>query len=107
VTRLTEASNQTRGMIVHYENEPVFTPYYSRSDGRTRSYKEVWGIYNGQDYGWLQSVPAPYDAEKNNTLWGHGVGMACTDAIGMANDGYNWEEILKHYYLNITLKKLW
>jgi len=107
VPRLTEASNQTRGMIVHYENEPVFTPYYSRSDGRTRSYKEVWGIYNGQDYGWLQSVPAPYDAEKNNTLWGHGVGMACTDAIGMANDGYNWEEILKHYYLNITLKKLW
>lgn len=107
VPKLTQASQATRGMIVHYDNEAVFTPYYSRSDGRTRSYKEVWGIYNGQDYGWLQSVPAPYDAENKNTLWGHGVGMACTDAIGMANDDYSWEEILKHYYTNITLKKLW
>ena len=107
VPKLSQASDETRGMIVHYDGEAVFTPYYSRSDGRTRSYKEVWGIYNGQDYGWLQAVPAPYDAENKNTLWGHGVGMACTDAIGMANDNYNWEEILKHYYTSINLKKLW
>jgi len=107
VPKLTEAVEQTRGQIVHYDGEPVFTPYYSRSDGRTRSYKEVWGIYNGRDYGWLQSVPAPYDAAAGNTLWGHGVGMACTDAIGMANDDYGWDEILKYYYTNITLKKLW
>lgn len=107
VPKLTQAVEQTRGQIVHYQNEPVFTPYYSRSDGRTRSYKEVWGIYNGRDYGWLQSVPAPYDKANNNTLWGHGVGMACTDAIGMANDGKNWDEILKYYYTGISLKKLW
>ncbi|MDD4995063.1 MAG: SpoIID/LytB domain-containing protein [Patescibacteria group bacterium] len=107
VPRLANAVEQTRGMIVHYDNEPVFTPYYSRSDGRTRSYKEVWGGSNGIDYGWLQSVPAPYDAAANNTLWGHGVGMACTDAIGMANAGRGWDEIVKYYYSGIVLKKLW
>ena len=103
IPRFASSVEATRGQIVHYEDEPVFTPYYSRSDGRTRSYREVWG----RDYGWLLSVPAPYDAAAENTLWGHGVGMACTDAIGMANDGNSWEEIIKYYYTNITLKKLW
>ena len=103
IPRFASSVEATRGEIVHYENEPVFTPYYSRSDGRTRSYREVWG----RDYGWLLSVAAPYDAANENSLWGHGVGMACTDAIGMANDGKTWREIINYYYTNITLKKIW
>lgn len=38
--------------------------------------------------------------------YGHGVGMSQYGANGMANEGYNYQEILNYYYKNITLKKM-
>ena len=38
--------------------------------------------------------------------YGHGVGMSQYGALGMAKDGYNYEEILKHYYKNTKIQKL-
>jgi len=38
---------------------------------------------------------------------GHGVGMCQTGAMGMANDGKNFAEILKHYYPNAELRKVY
>ncbi len=38
---------------------------------------------------------------------GHGVGMCQTGAIGMAQSGKKYDEILKHYYSNAALKKLY
>ena len=35
--------------------------------------------------------------------YGHGVGMSQYGANGMANAGYNYEEILKYYYKNIEI----
>ena len=35
--------------------------------------------------------------------WGHGVGMSQTGAVGMAERGDTYEQILKHYYRGITL----
>ncbi len=37
--------------------------------------------------------------------WGHGVGLSQTGAMGMAVQGYTFEEILKHYYQGIELEK--
>lgn len=39
--------------------------------------------------------------------WGHGVGMCQVGALGMARQGYKYEQILKHYYKGVELKKLW
>ncbi|HEX6057573.1 MAG TPA: SpoIID/LytB domain-containing protein [Gemmatimonadaceae bacterium] len=36
--------------------------------------------------------------------WGHGVGLAQTGAVGMAEKGATYEEILKHYYTGIDLE---
>lgn len=36
--------------------------------------------------------------------WGHGVGMSQTGAVGMAERGRTYEEILKHYYRGIELE---
>ena len=36
--------------------------------------------------------------------WGHGVGMSQSGANGMAREGYKYEEILKHYFQNISIK---
>lgn len=38
--------------------------------------------------------------------FGHGVGMSQYGANGMAKDGYNYEDILKHYYKNCDIKKI-
>lgn len=35
--------------------------------------------------------------------WGHGVGMSQTGAVGMAERGYDFVRILKHYYQGIEL----
>ncbi len=38
--------------------------------------------------------------------YGHGVGMSQYGALGMAKKGYNYKEILAHYYPNTNLTKL-
>ena len=38
--------------------------------------------------------------------YGHGVGMSQYGANGMAKEGYNYKEILKHYYLGTEIKKI-
>lgn len=38
--------------------------------------------------------------------YGHGVGMSQYGANGMANAGYNYEEILKYYYKNIEISSI-
>lgn len=38
--------------------------------------------------------------------YGHGVGMSQNGVKTMAEKGYHWEEILKHYYQEIEIKKV-
>ena len=40
-----------------------------------------------------------------NKGYGHGVGMSQYGAEGMAKAGYNYQDILKHYYTGIEIKK--
>ena len=42
----------------------------------------------------------------NTKGYGHGVGMSQYGALGMANNGYDYKEILKHYYTNVEISKL-
>lgn len=98
---ITEAVEDTRGVTVTYDGETAITPYFSRSDGRTRDWGEVW--YG--DVPWAKSVSVPCDVGK--TLWGHGVGMSASGALCMANDGDTYEEILTHFYTGIDLEKRW
>lgn len=50
--------------------------------------------------------------KQDNTIiittigYGHGVGMSQYGALGMAKKGYDYQEILAHYYLNTKIKKL-
>ena len=91
----------TRGQIVTYQGKLAITPYYSRSDGRTRSWGEVW--YGGSKYPWLVSVPVPWDQGK--TLWGHGVGMSASGALAMAREGTSYATILGYYYPGTEIRR--
>ena len=98
-----KAADETRGITVNYGGKTAITPYFSRSDGRTRDWHEVWG----GTVAWAKSVPCPCDAAKGNTLWGHGVGLSASEALCMANNGKTWKEILTYFYQGIDLKKRW
>ncbi|MBQ7668691.1 MAG: SpoIID/LytB domain-containing protein [Clostridia bacterium] len=41
----------------------------------------------------------------NGSGWGHGVGMSQNGAIGMAKEGFDYDEILKWYYTDIEIEK--
>jgi len=99
--RITEAVEATRGQIVTYNGATAITAYFSRSDGRTRDWSEVWG----GDVPWSKGVAVPCDEGK--TLWGHGVGMSASGALCMANNGQTWDSILKYFYTGVDLGKKW
>jgi hypothetical protein len=99
--RIVDAVEKTRGKVVTYDGELAITPYFSRSDGRTRDWSDVWW----GDQPWARSVSVPCDVGK--TLWGHGVGMSASGALCMANDGDLYEDILKHFYTGIELDRRW
>ncbi len=39
--------------------------------------------------------------------FGHGTGMCQDGAISMAEDGYNWRQIIEHYFSPVKIKKLY
>lgn len=96
--RIVQGVSDTRGQIVTYNGDLAITPYFSRSDGRTRSWGEVW--YGS--YAWLVSVPVPHD--EGQTLWGHGVGLSARGALYMASkDNATYRQILEHFYTGTSV----
>ncbi|MCX6781366.1 MAG: hypothetical protein NT003_04635 [Candidatus Magasanikbacteria bacterium] len=97
------ALKETEGVLVTYQNKPVVTPYFTRSNGMTRGWKSVWG---GTDKPWLKPVVAKYDAGKK--MLGHGVGMSTQDAkFRVQKDGWTYEQVLTYYYTGVQLKKVY
>ncbi|MCL5883498.1 MAG: N-acetylmuramoyl-L-alanine amidase [Actinobacteria bacterium] len=96
---LVSAVNATSGQAVTYGGNVAITPYYSNSDGRTRSALEAWGI----DYWpWLQSV---LDPDCNGmTLNGHGVGISAVGARARAGRGDSFRTILGYYYTGTAVQ---
>ncbi len=91
--QVAKSVRETRGELVTYNGEVVITPYFARSDGRTRAWSEVWR----GDKPWLQSVRTEYDAGR--TQWGHGVGMSARDLLLRADEeGLNYHQLLQYYY---------
>jgi stage II sporulation protein D len=43
----------------------------------------------------------------NGKGWGHGVGMCQWGAIGMADRGFGYKDILHHYYKDIDIERLY
>ncbi len=42
--------------------------------------------------------------ELSGKGWGHGIGLSQHGANGMAKEGYTFDQILKHYYTDITIE---
>jgi hypothetical protein len=97
---VSAAVDATYGKIVIYEGTIVKTPYFNQTDGtKTKSAKEVWNW----DAPYLISVDDSYCS--GTEFLGHGVGISGCGAKGMAEQGFTYEEILKHYYTGIEISK--
>ncbi|MBI4975283.1 N-acetylmuramoyl-L-alanine amidase [Candidatus Peregrinibacteria bacterium] len=101
-TNVVSAVDKTRGEVVYYNGVLVKTPYFSQSDGTyTKSAKDVWGL--SADY----LVPVSDSYCKGTKFSGHGVGLSGCGAKGMADAGFTYVDILKHYYTGIEVKDLY
>lgn len=71
-------------------------------DGTEISGREIRSIFNlnSTNFSFVQSGD---EIEIVTTGYGHGVGMSQWGADGMADEGYNYKEILKHYYTNVEI----
>ena len=79
---LEAAANATRGQFLTYDGKVIRAAYYSRADGRTRSWQDVWG---GSGFPWAVGVPDP--VSEGSTLHGHGVGMPLQSTKVLAEQG--------------------
>lgn len=82
-------------------DKPIASVYFSDSDGRTRSAKEVW---NSSRFSYLQSVEDPH--HNASACKGHCVGMSAQGAYGFAKkDNWDFKKILNYFYQGIKLVK--
>lgn len=95
--QIVKSAYDTAGKMITYKGKVVFTPYFARSDGKTRNSEDVWS----QKLPWLRSVKDPCCTHK--TMWGHGVGMPAQGVKYFADKGWNYEKILKYYYQGIKI----
>jgi hypothetical protein len=98
---ISKAVEDTEGEVVTYQGQLIKTPYFSSSNGKTKSAKEVWNW----SAPYLTSKDDPYCAGEEQR--GHGVGMSGCGAKGMAEAGSTYKEILEYYYNNSKVKQLW
>ena len=59
-------------------------------------------------------VATPSTADDDNTVftlngrgWGHGVGLCQIGAAVMGDQGIDYQHILKHYYQNAEIRKIY
>ena len=101
-TRLRDAVYDTRGCVLTYEGSTIHAVYFSRADGRTRSWHVEWG---GPIKPWAVAVDDPYS--QGQTLLGHGIGLPLRSANAMAADGANGEQILAAYYTGVAFEHVY
>jgi hypothetical protein len=92
----------TLGETVTWFGYDVVIPYFSQSDGRTRTPTEVWG-WSRFKAPYLTSVDDIACKGGNGTLWGHGVGISGCGASSMAESGSSYKEIINYYLKGVRI----
>ena len=107
-------------IVSRAEHGRVLEIEFITDQGTFREYKDRirWALQYVNDQGnfspllsTLFTIEPIKDEETGETIgflatgggWGHGVGMSQTGAVGMAEKGKTYDEILKHFYRGIEL----
>jgi len=100
---MIQATEQTKGVIATYQNDPILAYYFAQSDGQTRDSYSAKMTWAPVDYLIAKADPPC----EGKTLTGHGVGLSQIGGINAANQGANYSQILKYYYTGIELTKMY
>ena len=84
------------------------------STGRIKKIKINGTVLTGSEVASKLNLRSSFfNIEKNNNSivittrgYGHGVGMSQYGANGMAKEGYTYDQIVKHYYQGVEIKKI-
>jgi len=105
-----EVSNKLNGIVT---SDSVINILDKTNSGRVKNI-EINGIkYSGVNFRTILGLRSTdFYIEQNidglnitTKGYGHGVGMSQYGANGMANNGYNYKDILLHYYKGVSLNK--
>jgi len=91
-----QAVDDTHGVVAKYDGKVIYAFYFAHCDGHTRNSQDVWG----GDLPYCRSVACPCG---HTTMQGHGVGMCQHGARALAQGGYDYVGILKHFYTGIEV----
>ena len=97
------AVDSTKGIIATYNNEPILAYYFAHSDGSTISSYEA--NMTAAPVAYLQPKLDP--PSQGQTMLGHGVGLPQVGGMAAARQGANYSQILKYYYTNIDLTRMY
>lgn len=90
------AVESTHNVAALSKGEIISAYYFGHCDGHTRSSQSVWGGY----LPYCQSVSCPCG---NTELFGHGVGMCQEGVKVLAAAGWDYRDILSHYYTGVEV----
>lgn len=76
--------------------------YVITGDGAKQLNREKLAFISSKGVSIVDTNSEQYNFEGRG--WGHGVGMSQYGAKQMAEEGYTYDEILKHYYTGVTIK---
>jgi hypothetical protein len=89
--------DDSKGVVVTYENDVIVAYYSARSGGSTVDHKSI---------PYLKAKATPYTADR--AMWGHAIGIDMVDAMNRASkEDWTYEDILKYYYTNVSLEKIY
>jgi len=60
-----ECVDQTRGVIITYQDKPILAQYHAACGGRTENAKNVWGV----ELPYLQSISCPFCKDSPHYRW--------------------------------------
>lgn len=92
-------------------NRKIDEVYILSADGTVSAGSDTLCVMNGSgersEYAVTESVASgdPDTFTFNGQGWGHGIGMSQYGAKGMAENGFNYEQILTHYFTGTTLSQ--
>ncbi|MBN2168534.1 MAG: SpoIID/LytB domain-containing protein [Actinobacteria bacterium] len=91
------AVESTHNMVALYNGEIISAYYFGHCDGHTRSSESVWGGY----LPYCRSVSCPCGYTE---MFGHGVGMCQQGVKVLAAAGWDYKDILSHYYTGVDVR---
>lgn len=72
------------------------------SNGTSKINKDTLSVISSKGVSTLKTDTSSYNFEGRG--WGHGIGMSQYGAKQMAEEGFSYKEILKHYYTGVSIR---